>query len=589
MIWFIKKSARVEMERREVAALAESASWLRIVDWRIDPTGICLCLDVDIIQSEARFFPITVRYPNSYPHTAPSVLPRGKVEQRWSEHQYLTADGQPAELCLEFGPDNWTEDLSAADLLKSAYRLLVGENPQDTAPSMPVASRHETTVGQDLRWASFRFLVTPSLVQFVQDLQSGVVQAARLQLLSVRQNYTAVVKAAGPVTAPVWVDSIVPDNAGVNYDGLVVRLDGETDRIPETDSFAELSGSLVRSGVDLATWMGCEQPLSTFIVLATQDRFMVWWRYDRSKDTLVRFRTVMSSDDAAARLSPHCRNLSEKKVAVVGCGSAGSKIGMSLARSGVGHFVLVDDDILLPENLVRSDLDWRAVGGHKAEALWERIQLVNPTATADVRRIRLSAQESSTSAAAALSAISGCDLVIDATASSAVFNLLSAVVESASKPMIWLEIFGGGYGGLVARYRPGVDPKPQAMRAGILQYCAQHGEEWPRSAADYGAVDADRVPWVADDADVGVIAMNAARLALDQLCERVPSQFPHAIYLVGLSEGWIFKEPFDTRPFDLEPERAPRDDDPNLAETNAGLEFVNSLTCKLRDESVDPS
>ncbi len=93
-------------------------------------------------------------------------------------------------------------------------------------------------------------------------------------------------------------------------------------------------------------------------------------------------------------------------MALVGCGSAGSKIGVSLARSGVGHFVLVDDDVLLPGNLVRNEMDWRDVGGHKADVLADRLKLVNPAATADARRLRLSAQEASGSAAAALRALS---------------------------------------------------------------------------------------------------------------------------------------------------------------------------------------
>ena len=325
-------------------------------------------------------------------------------------------------------------------------------------------------------------------------------------------------------------------------------------------------------------------------MLAVNDRFKVWWRFDTSKDALVEFKTIVSSDDAGTRLSPHHRKLSGKKLALVGCGSAGSKIGTSLARSGVGHFVLVDDDILLPENLVRSDFDWRTVGGHKVDVLWERIKLVNPQATGDLRRVRLSAQESSASAAAALSAISHCDLVVDATANPAVFNLLSSVVVSVSKPMIWLEIFGGGYGGLVARHRPCMDPNPQAMRAGILEYSARQGADWPRDDTDYGSVGGDGAPWIADDADVSVIATNAARMALDQLCEREPSRFPHSIYLIGLSEGWVFREPFDTRPIVLEPEQIPSNGvDPNQGDVQTGLHFIESLVCRLNDESVDSS
>jgi hypothetical protein len=232
------------------------------------------------------------------------------------------------------------------------------------------------------------------------------------------------------------------------------------------------------------------------------------------------------------------------------CGS--EEITASLARSGVGGFVLIDDDVLLPDNLVRNELDWRDVGSHKADALSDRLRLVNPLATVDVRRVRLSAQEASGSAAAALEFVSRCDLIVDATADPTVFNLLSSIAVSAGKPLVWFEIFGGGYGGLVARHLPGIDPDPQSMRAGVLDWCARRNAAWPTDTRSYEADGGGEVPLVADDADVAVIAGHAARLALDHLLGEVPTRFPHSVYLVGLARGWIFDQPFQTFPIDVE-------------------------------------
>ena len=44
----------------------------------------------------------------------------------------------------------------------------------------------------------------------------------------------------------------------------------------------------------------------------------------------------------------------------------------------MGEFYLVDDDILLPENLVRNDLDWREVALHKVDALADKVEYVQP-------------------------------------------------------------------------------------------------------------------------------------------------------------------------------------------------------------------
>ena len=588
MIWFVGDgSARLEHERRTIAELADSVTWLRIVGWRLDVAGVWICLDADIVQSEEVCFPVTVRFPDFFPHSPPSVLPRGNLERCWSEHQYVTADGRPGELCLEYGPDNWTIDLTAADLLASAHRLLVGEDSEGDGPRPPIPSRHETTLGQELRSDGFRFVVTQGLAQFVQQLPSGVMVPATLQSSSQRTSFTVAVKTAAPDHGPTWTDPAVPDKLSAGQPGVIVRVGKEKDGIVTSASFSELCKALGRAGIDLYAWVEAREELSNFIVLAVDDHLAVRWRSSVSEDQLIAFKTIMAPDDGSKRISPRYRSLAKKTVALVGCGSAGSKIAVSLARSGVGHFVLVDDDVLLPGNLIRNDLDWHGIGGHKADALWERIKLVNPAATVEVRRIRLSAQASSGAAAAALARICASDLIVDATADPAVFNLLSSLVTSAAKPLVWLEVFGGGYGGLVARHRPGIDPNPQSMRAGILDYCARQGESWPKSVGYYGAAGDDGAPLIADDADVGVIAGNAARMVLDQLCGEEPRRFPHAAYLIGLSEGWCFMEPFDTRPIDVKPGEMSADRSADPAEKQAGLEFVKFLVSQLRDESAD--
>ena len=71
----------------------------------------------------------------------------------------------------------------------------------------------------------------------------------------------------------------------------------------------------------------------------------------------------------------------------------------------------------------------------------------------------------------------------------------------------------------------------------------------PRVAHDYaGAGDA---PAIADDADVTAIAANASRLAIDTLLGLEISEFPYAVYLIGLRKAWIFESPFETYPIDV--------------------------------------
>ena len=76
-------------------------------------------------------------------------------------------------------------------------------------------------------------------------------------------------------------------------------------------------------------------------------------------------------------------------VIVCGCGSVGSLAALDLARSGVGRFLLIDDDLLSIENLCRHQCGMADVGRFKAQAVADRIRLINPLADVQVHSTTL--------------------------------------------------------------------------------------------------------------------------------------------------------------------------------------------------------
>ncbi len=60
---------------------------------------------------------------------------------------------------------------------------------------------------------------------------------------------------------------------------------------------------------------------------------------------------------------------SDDRFVAVGVGALGSQVIMNLARAGFGQWSLVDDDVLMPHNLVRHALDGNYVGRDKASAV----------------------------------------------------------------------------------------------------------------------------------------------------------------------------------------------------------------------------
>jgi len=79
--------------------------------------------------------------------------------------------------------------------------------------------------------------------------------------------------------------------------------------------------------------------------------------------------------------------LAASRVAVFGVGGVGGYAVEALARSGVGHFVLVDDDRVCLTNINRQILATRkTVGQYKVDAARERILEINPAAEVETRQ-----------------------------------------------------------------------------------------------------------------------------------------------------------------------------------------------------------
>ena len=76
--------------------------------------------------------------------------------------------------------------------------------------------------------------------------------------------------------------------------------------------------------------------------------------------------------------------LANKTVAIFGVGGVGGYTVEALARSGVGHFVLIDDDLVCITNINRQILATiKTIGLAKVEVAKERILQINPKATVE--------------------------------------------------------------------------------------------------------------------------------------------------------------------------------------------------------------
>ena len=102
-----------------------------------------------------------------------------------------------------------------------------------------------------------------------------------------------------------------------------------------------------------------------------------------------------------------------KEIAILGCGSLGSKIAVHLARNGNTNFNFIDDDIFLPHNNARYGLTFNPDFGYKTENVEYSLKLItgSPNFTSISKDITT------------LDEIPG-ELLIDTTGSNSVLNYL---------------------------------------------------------------------------------------------------------------------------------------------------------------------
>lgn len=581
-IWYIDDQARLAAERAAVDNLAANADWLAGYNWRFE-SGL-LVLDVEIAAHGATYV-LVMYYPPTYPETPPYVKPKDSSESI-SGHQY--GDGT---LCLEWGPDTWTPQLTGVQLLESTQKLLQTENPRGAGEREPVPSRHHLTMGQEIRTEGHRLWVEPSVLTFFEALEDGATGTIKSIIAFGGEATVALLQSVTVAGGPTWSSDAVPERLSERTmswmrQGVFLKT-GVGNSLIESLSKSEDLELLLQVALPSATisvkegnyGIAAESTPALLLLVGMDNQLCVYRPKSGKPEVLDRFVGIKDSKGEVVR-SPDADALLDKKVAIVGLGSVGSKVALSLARAGVGNFVLVDDDILLPSNLVRHTGDWMDVCQHKVDGVKDAIERIRRNIKINVHRSNLTAQESNSQLNKILGAIGGCDLIVDATASSAVFNTLSAVAATYSKPVVWCEVFAGGIGGLIARSRPDLDPTPQEMRAQFHAYTADCPVMEPQTIKDYAVIQEDGAVFTASDSDVEVIAAHTSRLVLDTLLRSTASIFPCSMYLIGLAKGWIFTTPFETIPLDV---GLPQKSSPEVVSEDtmqSNLEFIRSLLPK---------
>ncbi len=152
--------------------------------------------------------------------------------------------------------------------------------------------------------------------------------------------------------------------------------------------------------------------------------------------------------------------LAGKSVAIVGVGSGGGFVAMALAMSGVGRFVLIDDDKIEPVNVVRHVADLRYVGQPKVQAVADLIKQRNPNAQVQAVAGRLEQN---------LDRLKDVDLVVVGVDGERVKYEINALCRHSGVTAVYAGVYERGEGGDVVVIRPTPDSPCYACWAARLR------------------------------------------------------------------------------------------------------------------------
>jgi molybdopterin/thiamine biosynthesis adenylyltransferase len=554
--WWYREPARLETEK----ALLDAAG--RKLDW-LDGLGISINDDTGDIQYECDLLvggekiPLVMVYPPYYPSTGPAVFP--KEERRLSYHQY----GSAGELCLELRPDTWDEQShTGLEVIKSAYKLLSGEHGK-LLGSEAVVDAHEQNPATACKGEHFRWILPFPLLDVYRNEPFATPSPLKLAA-KVVGNVTVCQIASVGSSQNKWSPGQHSEHEDRLITGYCVSVPEGV--LSEKPSFDDLVDALKKNGYGnlVSQLLPAGGGSRALLIVTRPDRLEVSglripgsltqpqdWQLAllMGSGELLWPHQIFDDTDPSLRKPQATEQLSNVRVAVVGCGSIGSKVAASLARHGVSNFLLVDPDIMLAGNVIRHELDHTMLGFDKVEALGDRIRALNPSALVETLPSAIGGQIAMSLQGGLMKVLGEVDLIVDVTAEPRVFQYLAHVAAEAKVPMIWGQIFAGGIGGEVMRARPDLDPPPLYAKA---QADAWYAKKAPAlSGVEYvGRYEgvSGGTPVIALDAEISVVAGYLAGFATDILLSPEVSKFPYSAYAIGFSNEWLFEQPFMVQP-----------------------------------------
>jgi hypothetical protein len=187
-LWWLVDFSRLGQEKRAVEAIALGEPWFKLDRWCFYEGNLAA---LGTILVEGNPYPVRLLFPEVPAWVEP------QEDVRWSSHQY----GRGGTLCLELRPDNWVASSRGADVLRSAYNLLVAEHAAAKDPEgSRVPSAHNVGEVQSYDWGMHPVLIGAGCLDRVK---AGTAQDLKaLQWMAMDEVWPIMIHDAADRTSP---------------------------------------------------------------------------------------------------------------------------------------------------------------------------------------------------------------------------------------------------------------------------------------------------------------------------------------------------------------------------------------------------
>lgn len=438
--------------------------------------------DVETGQLQAAEHTIIIYLLEGFPYRAPIICAKNEPTLNRSWH---LSPGDPPSLCLWDSEREWQPDCTAHKLLNRIHDWFYHYHTNTWPPNSQLPDLHLYLNHSDIVVIGEEWQPSPDVIAGQFHLWRSKYNS-RPRIASCNGNYNEpeprLAKAIlfGPNPTQIkgaWFripEPFVPIN---KLDELLGQIDVLLGKSPgwavkncisavgqkTTGGFPITIGYPDNSGEERWLFLWVQPPNQK------QKRYK-WASASRMRQVEVKsFQTAPATKQALLRRSGHInQTLADRNVILFGIGALGSSIALLLAKAGVGKLRFVDNDHLMPVNVMRHVCDLYYVGYPKTKALQDVICRYNPDcltdflpATWDGKQLR--------------DYIGDYDLVIDATGNINFSRYLNGICVELNQPVLFAATYRKArVGRIVMRLN---------SDAPCLECYLAHPEEW--SEADY--------------------------------------------------------------------------------------------------------